>query len=88
METRRFDQKTGEKAESGRREERDLEKRMGKRERSGGERWKGEKKERREGWEIQRAVGQLHDAAKHRWNYVCHFPSTFARKATMFEPPQ
>ena len=25
---------------------------------------------------------------KRRWNFACHVPSTFARKATMFEPPQ
>ena len=24
---------------------------------------------------------------KRRWNFACHVPSTFARKATMFEPP-
>ena len=23
---------------------------------------------------------------KRRWNFACHIPSTFARKATMFEP--
>ena len=25
---------------------------------------------------------------KRRWNFACHVPSTFARKATMFEPPR
>ena len=24
---------------------------------------------------------------KRHWNFACHVPSTFARKATMFEPP-
>ena len=25
---------------------------------------------------------------KRRWNFACHVPSTFARKAAMFEPPR
>ena len=87
METCRFDQKTGEKAESGRKKEGKLEKRMGKRERSGGERWTGEKKKKgRLGNPEGRRPATRY--GKHRWNYACHFPSTFARKATMFEPPQ
>ena len=55
METRRFDQKTLEKAGSGRKN--------GENGRSGGQRRKGGEQERREGWEAQRAVGLLHDIA-------------------------
>ena len=51
-----------------------------------GEKRRRKEERRREGWEAQRAEGLLHDTAKHRWNNACHVPSTFARRATMFEP--
>ena len=52
---------------------------MGKRERG---RRKDEAKERRKGW----AAGLLHDTANVVGIMPAHVPSTFAQKATMFEP--
>ena len=63
----------------------------------------GEKKEKGENWrtkggkERTREKGRLGSPEgrrpvtrfrKRRWNFACHVPSTFARKATMFDPPR
>ena len=88
METRRFDQKTGEKAEKGRwkrGEKMENRRKNGKKGREAEE--KGGKERKREKGRLGNPEGRR-PATRYRWNNACHFPSTFARKATMFEPPR
>ena len=56
--------------------------------RSGREKRKGENKRERGRLGSSESRRPVSRYRKRRWNFACHVPSTFARKATMFEPPR
>ena len=64
-----------------------LEKRWKKR-REEGKVWKEGKKKNGEKGEREEKGGRKKRYRKRRWDNACHVPSTFAQKATMFEPPR